>query len=350
MIKIIAIIGARPQFIKHAPIELYFKNRCDFITIHTGQHYDENMSKVFFDELGMNPPTYMLELGGGSHGGQTGKMLIEIEKILIQESADYVLVYGDTNSTIAGALAAAKLNVPVIHVEAGLRSFNKEMPEEINRILTDHVSSILICPTAQAIENLKSENIDQRVFKTGDIMCDMVHIAKKKKVLQKSADYLRYIYATIHRPYNTDNIERLEKVLKGLNELRSKVIFARHPRTEKLMNKFGLLDRNYENVKFISPVSYFENLNYMFNSKAVITDSGGMQKEAYVLKKKCITLRPETEWVETLENNWNVLIYDELDQMQEELEKTPFNHDELIYGDGNAAEEIYNIITNNFKI
>tara|TARA_B110000459_G_scaffold189565_1_gene223851 strand:+ start:4216 stop:5268 length:1053 start_codon:yes stop_codon:yes gene_type:complete len=350
MIKIIAIIGARPQFIKHAPVELYFKDKSDFATIHTGQHYDENMSKVFFDELGMSQPSYLLQLGGGSHGEQTGKMLIEIEKILIQESADCVMVYGDTNSTIAGALAAAKLNIPVIHIEAGLRSYNKEMPEEINRILTDNMSSILICPTDQAVENLKKENIVDSVFKTGDIMCDMIHIAKKKKVLQKSIDYQSYIYATIHRPYNTDDIERLEKVLKGLNELSSKVIFARHPRTEKLMNKFDLLDRDYENVKFISPVSYFENLNYMYNSKAVITDSGGMQKEAYVLKKKCITLRSETEWVETLKNNWNVLIYEELDQMQEELEKTPFNHDELIYGDGNAAEEIYNIITNNFKI
>lgn len=350
MIKIIAIIGARPQFIKHAPIELYFKDKSDFITIHTGQHYDENMSKVFFDELGMSQPSYLLRLGGGLHGEQTGKMLMEIEKILIKESADYVLVYGDTNSTVSGALAAAKLNIPVIHIEAGLRSYNKEMPEEINRILTDNVSSILICPTDQAVENLKKENIVDNVFKTGDIMCDMIHIAKNNDMIQKSGDYLNYIYATIHRPYNTDDLERLGKVLESLNTLDKKVIFARHPRTEKLMSKFGLLAESYENIQFISPASYFKNLNYMFNAQAIITDSGGMQKEAYVLEKKCITLRSETEWVETLENNWNVLVYEDLDNIQLELDKIPFNHDNALYGNGNSAKEMYKLIINNFTV
>ena len=349
MIKIIAIIGARPQFIKHAPIELYFKDKCDFITIHTGQHYDENMSKVFFDELGMSAPTYLLKLGGGSHGEQTGKMLIDIEKILLDEKPDFVLVYGDTNSTLAGALAAAKIHIPVIHIEAGLRSFNKQMPEEINRILTDNVSSILLCPTDQAIENLKSENITKNVFKSGDIMCDMIHIAKKRNLLQKSEDYLDYIYTTIHRPYNTDDLQRLEKVLESLNNLDKKIIFARHPRTKNLMEKHQLFDNKFANIKFIEPVSYFENLNYMYNASAIVTDSGGMQKEAYILEKKCITLRSETEWVETLENNWNALVFNHLESIQEELNKKPFGHNDTIYGNGNAAKEIYDIIDDTFK-
>lgn len=346
--KIIAIVGARPQFIKHAPIELFFKDKCSFLTIHTGQHYDENMSKVFFEELGMRKPTYLLSAGGGSHGEQTGKMLIEIEQILLKEIPSIVVVYGDTNSTLAGALAASKLNIPVIHVEAGLRSYNKDMPEEINRILTDNVSKVLFCPTDQAIINLKKENITSHVFKTGDIMCDMIHIAKEQGVLQKTNNHNQYIYATIHRPYNTDGRLRLQKILENLNGLNKTVIFSRHPRTKKLMNNFGIDDADFVNIKFIDPVSYFENLNFMFNAYAIITDSGGMQKEAYMLGKKCITLRTETEWMETLTNSWNVLVFDDLSQIQEELENIPFDHNEMLYGDGKAAEEIYTIIMDIF--
>ena len=348
MIKIIAIVGARPQFIKHAPLELYFKDKVDLITIHTGQHYDDNMSKVFFDELNMTPPKYLMSLGGGLHGEHTGKMLIEIEKVLVDEKPDYVLVYGDTNSTLAGALAASKLHIPIVHVEAGLRSFNKTMPEEVNRVLTDNISSILLCPTELAITNLKNENILEQVYKTGDIMCDMIAIAEKAQLIKKAANHLEYIYTTIHRPYNTDDLKRLKEVLFHLNSLSQKVIMARHPRTKGLMAKYNIVDTDYPNIEFIVPVSYFENLNYMYNAAAIITDSGGMQKEAYILKKKCITIRTETEWVETLKDNWNSLVFEDLQSIKEELKQLPFNHNDTLYGNGYAAKEIFEIINTNF--
>ena len=342
MKKIVAIIGARPQFIKHAPIEMFFKGKYDLITIHTGQHYDDNMSQIFFKELGMSKPNYLLKSGGLSHGKQTAQMLIEIEEILISEKPDAVLVYGDTNSTLAGALVAAKIHIPIIHIEAGLRSFNKEMPEEINRILTDHMSSILLCPSDAAIKNLATENIKKNVFKTGDVMCDMIHIAKTKGLLIENND--EYIYTTIHRPYNTDKKERLISILETLNELPSKVIFSRHPRTKLYMGKFNLIDQNYKNIQFIEPVSYFVNLNYLYNSVAMITDSGGMQKEAYILKKKCITIRSETEWLGTLKNGWNTLVFEDLSEIKSILENPAGKHFSDLYGTGDASKEIYEIL------
>lgn len=344
--KILAIIGARPQFIKHAPVELAVPKDVELKSIHTGQHYDSNMSQVFFDQLNMRKPDYMLEVGSHSHGVQTGKMMIDLEDILQDEEPNAVIVYGDTNSTLAGALVAAKLNIPVVHVEAGMRSYNKTMPEEINRICTDHVSSILLVSVSQAAECLAKEGITKGVHMVGDVMADMVRIALKQKIIRKGEDKGEYYYATIHRPYNTDEASRLEAVMDAFNNLEHPVYFAIHPRTVARMESFDLSKENYPNIRFIEPVSYFENLNYMANARGVITDSGGMQKEAYLLKRKCITVRSETEWVETLEGGWNTLVFEDLNSLGEVLESPPGAYQQGVYGDGHAAEAMWERIVN----
>ena len=345
MQKIIAIIGARPQFIKHAPIELALKEKVELVSIHTGQHYDNNMSQIFFDQLKMTKPKYMLSVGSHSHGVQTGKMMIEIEPIIQKEAPNAVLVYGDTNSTLAGALVAAKLHIPLIHIEAGLRSFNKEMPEEVNRILTDHVSSILFAPTQLAINNLKNEGIQENVFLTGDVMCDMVEIAKSK-IESPEKDQERFYYATIHRPYNTDIDERLKRILEVFNSLDAKVKFAVHPRTRNKIRSIGLAEKDFPNIEFMPPVSYFQNISFQRDCLALISDSGGMQKEAYILKKRCITIRKETEWVETLEGNWNTLVYEELETIKDILKAPLGVYKKEIYGNGQASHDISSKIIN----
>ena len=343
MKKILFVIGARPQFIKHAPVELAFRESFNIVTIHTGQHYDKNMSQIFFDELSMNKPDYLLETGGYGHGVQTGKMLIEMEPIVIDENPDVILVYGDTNSTLAGALIGAKLHIPVVHVEAGLRSFNKKMPEEINRIMTDHASSVLLVPTQNAIDHLKNEGITDNVYHTGDVMCDLIRLSQDRNLLTAPAQK-EYYYATIHRPYNTDDVGRLKSILDVFNELDAAVVFSIHPRTRNKMIKRNLLESDFPNIDFIDPVSYFQNISYQAFSKAVITDSGGMQKEAYLLKKKCITIRTETEWTETLENNWNNLVFENLNDIPKLLQLSPGDHKYNIYGSGRGAYEMRDII------
>ncbi len=343
MIRVLAVIGARPQFIKHAPLEIAAKNVLDVITIHTGQHYDPNMSQIFFDELGMSKPRYMLNTGGGSHGEQTGKMLREIEPIVIQEKPDFLLVYGDTNSTLAGALVASKLHIPVIHIEAGLRSFNKHMPEEVNRILTDHVSDLLITSTSFAVENLKNEGIRKNVYLVGDIMADAVKLARSITPKSNQIDF-PYYFVTLHRPYNTDNRSRFEKLLNSLNSLGEKVIFPIHPRTRKLSGDFGLNLERFSNILFLDPLPYFENVAFLSKALHAITDSGGLQKEAYILKTPCITIRSETEWIETLRNGWNVLCFDNLDELPLLLTRTLGDYEQDLYGDGQASKEIVDII------
>lgn len=343
MKKIIAIIGARPQFIKHAPIALAMQN--DFIlkTLHTGQHYDANMSKIFFDELNIKKPDYQLNIGGGTHGQQTGDMLKAIEPILFNESPDAVIVYGDTNSTLAGALAAAKLNIPVIHIEAGLRSFNRKMPEEINRLLTDQISGLLFCPNQTALAQLREEGIKAAAFVTGDIMADLLKLTSSR--LPKITS--EFVYATIHRPYNTDDPKRLHQILVNLNKLPWKVKFAVHPRTRKIMKEHDIKEHDFNNITFVSPLGYFENIQHLKSAKALITDSGGMQKEAYLLKTPCTTLRSETEWTETLTHGWNQLLFEPIDLLNEKViaqlnliaESEPI-HNELLYGDGQAALQI----------
>lgn len=345
MKKILAIIGARPQFIKHAPIEIALQGKTQLISVHTGQHYDHNMSQIFFDELGMSVPKYMLSVGSHTHGVQTGKMMIKIEEILLDEEPDYLIVYGDTNSTLAGALVGAKLKIPVIHIEAGIRSFNKEMPEEINRILTDHMSAILFVPTDKAISNLSKEGIKQNVHLVGDVMKDMVMLAKQKNILIGTTSSMEeYYYATIHRPYNTDDKSRLEAILTHFNQLSFPVRFSIHPRTKHKMKAFGLVEENYTNIIFCEPLSYFDNMKVLYNSKALITDSGGMQKEAYWLKRKCITIRSETEWVETLHDDWNTLIFDDLSNLKKMMNIQPSNWKAGLYGSGNGAEEIVELL------
>jgi len=274
-----------------------------------------------------------------SHGGQTAEMLQQIEGILFQEKPDAVLVYGDTNSTLAGALAAVKIQIPVIHVEAGLRSYNKEIPEEINRIMTDHVSTLLFCSSPNGILNLQSEGITKGVFDCGDLMKDALILLQHR--LQDSVKE-KYIFATFHRPYNIDRIERLTQILDILNNLSVKVIFPLHPRTRKAINSNNLKLSDYKNIRFINPVGYIDSLRFQKYSDCVITDSGGIQKEAYWLKRKCITIRSETEWIETLKGSWNELIFDHLPFIGSALRNTPIEseYQTSLYGEGDASGQV----------
>ena len=310
--KIITVVGARPQFIKAAPVSKELRKYFNEILIHTGQHYDDNMSKIFFVELGIPKPDYNLNIGSGNHGKMTGEMLGKLEEIYLKEKPDCILVYGDTNSTLAGALAASKLLIPVIHVEAGLRSFNKSMPEEQNRILTDHISKLLLAPTKDAEKNLEKEGIKNGVHNIGDVMYDAVLMFKEKskikeKLLEKiGVNKNEYILATIHRAENTNNIERLKNIIEALNESSTTIVLPLHPRTKKFIEEYGL---NFaEDIKVIEPVGYLEMLMLEGNSQKIVTDSGGVQKEAYFMSKPCITMRDETEWVETVDVGWNVVV------------------------------------------
>jgi UDP-GlcNAc3NAcA epimerase len=342
--KIITIVGARPQFIKHFPFEKACENRLELKTIHTGQHYDANMSDIFFNQLGMKQPDYMLHIGSGKHGEQTARMMIEIEKTIEEEKPQGVVVYGDTNSTIAGSLVASKLQIPVFHIEAGIRSFNKEMPEEINRILTDHLSDSLFVPSAIAVENLKREGIVENVHSVGDIMKDLIYYTIENDLISEKKYEENYYYVTIHRPYNTDSKERLQYILNSLNDLDEKVIISIHPRTSNLMKVYELEENKYTNIFFISPQSYFDNLSYLYHSKALITDSGGMQKEAYWLERKCVTIRKETEWVETLINGNNILLFEDLSNLNTVIKEGNCNWNNMLYGEGKTSNKIVDII------
>jgi UDP-GlcNAc3NAcA epimerase len=348
MKKIISIIGARPQFIKHAPMQLQLQKHFNALTIHTGQHYDSNMSDVFFNELAIPQPDFLLNIGAAKmQGEQTAQMMIEIEKIFVAENPSAVIVYGDTNSTLAGTLIASKMNIPIIHIEAGLRSYNRNMPEEVNRIIADEFATLLFCPTTIAIENLKKEGIEHdKVFLCGDVMCDMIHLIKDKI---KPIVPFEYYFATIHRPYNTDDIERLKLILQTFDKLDKKVIFSIHPRTVARMESNNIMKEDYSNIQFIAPTGYLDSISYQNYSNCVLTDSGGIQKEAYILKKKCITLRSETEWTETIEGGWNTLVFEDLEKIKIELLSVPQKHNSTLYGNGNAAKEITEIIKSNIN-
>ncbi len=340
------VVGARPQFIKSAPLEIKFRNsKIDLKSIHTGQHYDSNMSDVFYNQFELNNPEHQLNVGSSSHGIQTAKMLEQLESIFIQEKPDMIVVFGDTNSTLAASLAASKLGLPIAHIEAGLRSYNREMPEEINRVLTDHVSSLLFVPSHHSAENLLKEGISQGVIESGDVMMDILRITMSKNNLINPVKS-KYYYATIHRPYNTDSLERLISILNTFNNLAFKVVFSIHPRTSNILKNAKISLDKYSNILFIPPQGYIDNLSYMQHAERIITDSGGIQKEAWFLKKPCITIRPETEWTETLKNNWNKLVYENLDDLLTATEIIPGDYIEGIYGNGYASDKIYESIVN----
>jgi UDP-GlcNAc3NAcA epimerase len=350
--KIITILGARPQFIKAAAVSKKLREKHEELIVHTGQHYDENMSKVFFDELEIPKPDYNLNIGSGNHGYQTGNMLIKIEEIYEKEKPDCVLVYGDTNSTLAGALAASKLLIPVAHVEAGLRSFNKAMPEEQNRILTDHISKYLFTPTQTAVNNLKNEGIVNGVYNTGDVMYDAIlhfsEIAEKKSNILNSLGLNsgEYILVTIHRAENTNNIDRLKNIIEALNESGEKIVLPLHPRTKKFIESYNLSFS--ENIKVIEPIGYLDMVMLEKSSSKIVTDSGGVQKEAFFMAKPCITMRDETEWVETVENGWNVIVGANKEKIIDAINSfNPQSERENHFGDGNASSKIVEILSNN---
>lgn len=348
--KILTVVGARPQFVKAAVLSRKIQQTegMEEILVHTGQHFDDNMSEIFFKEMSIPKPNYSLKTGGKSHGVMTGQMMMELEPIVVKEKPDILLVYGDTNSTLAGALVAAKLHIPIAHVEAGLRSFNMNMPEEINRILTDRISQWLFCPTGVAKKNLLGEGLaPEKIHVVGDIMYDAALYYKKS--LQPTAsvrDYVdsvkKFSLCTIHRAENTDDPKRLGEIFSALSLIAKEnpLFLPLHPRTR---NKVAELKLSTENINVVSPVGYGDILYLLNNCKLVLTDSGGMQKEAYFFNKPCITLRDETEWVETVESGVNVLVGGKKEKILSAFEKMnleKIEFPETIYGDGHTAEKI----------
>ncbi|MEX0686764.1 MAG: UDP-N-acetylglucosamine 2-epimerase (non-hydrolyzing) [Balneolales bacterium] len=303
--RIISIVGARPQFIKLGPLSCELRKNHEEIIIHTGQHYDHDMSNLFFEQLEIPKPDVNLAVGSGLHGVQTGRMLEAIEKEIVRFKPDMVLSFGDTNSTLAACLAAAKIETPALHIEAGLRSFNRSMPEEINRVVADHTADLLFAPTQVAVQHLEREGLKERTVLTGDIMADSVAFVQDK-LSDNGTTEGEYLLMTLHRPYNVDEPENLRLLLDHLGVMEEKVLFPAHPRTRKILESYKIIIPG--NIKLISPQGYIEFQGLIKNAKKVITDSGGLQKEAYIAGKPCITLRPETEWVETVDAGWNVLL------------------------------------------
>ena len=348
--KIASIVGARPNFIKCAPLSRELRKRFNEVLIHTGQHYNYEMNKVFFEELKIPESDYHLGVGSGNHGEQTGEMVKRTEEVLIKEKPDLVLVFGDTNSTLAGALAASKLQIKLGHIEAGLRGYDRSMPEEINRVLTDHCSDLLFCPTETSVENLKREGVTNGVYLTGDVMVDAlkenVGIAEKKAMILNELDLKPkgYYLATVHRAENTDDFNKLKSIVDAFCAIEN-LVFPCHPRTEKYLKGYGLWDRLTEHVKVTKPVGYFEMLILEKNAKKILTDSGGVQKEAYILRVPCITLRETTEWVETVEDGWNVLVGADMGRIVKAVNGfEPEGEQRDVFGKGDASERIVEII------
>lgn len=349
---VMTVLGARPQFIKAAPLCFALRDAgVRESLVHTGQHYDDRMSEIFFRELGIPEPAVNLGIGSGGHGQQTGAMLAAIETLLLERKPDLLLVYGDTNSTLAGALAAAKLGVPIAHVEAGLRSFNRTMPEETNRVLTDHCADLLFCPTQTAVANLATENLRNGVHLVGDTMYDaLLRFApaarKKSRVLDDlGLSGQNFVLATLHRPYNVDEPDVLSEIFAAFARIGRPVVFPVHPRTLARIRTFGLAAPG--NVRTVEPLGYLDMLAVLHAAALVMTDSGGVQKEACFAGTPCVTLRPETEWVETVESGWNRLAWGRADDIvaAAEAQSRPPAHPLRTYGDGHAAEKIAAILS-----
>jgi UDP-GlcNAc3NAcA epimerase len=348
--KIVSIVGARPQFVKAAAVSRKLRQSHEEFLLHTGQHYDYLMSGVFFDGLELPKPQLNLGIGSGSHGAQTGAMLKAIEDVLLSERPDSVLIYGDTNSTLAGALAASKMVIPVAHVEAGLRSYNRTMPEEINRVIADHLSSLLLCPSDTAIHNLSSEGISLNVHLVGDVMLDVLRWAEQqlrrnpsKVVKALDLGNNSYLVATLHRSENTDVKNRLRGILDAFNLLDECIVFPVHPRTRKAVAEIGFKPK--ANVRLIDPVGYLEMIELVSSARMVLTDSGGLQKEAYWLGVPCLTMRNETEWIETVNEGWNTLVGADKEKIIEAVKSfSPPDLRPPLYGLGAAAEKCVELI------
>ncbi|OGV34327.1 MAG: UDP-N-acetylglucosamine 2-epimerase [Lentisphaerae bacterium GWF2_45_14] len=356
--KICTVIGARPQFIKAAAVSSVIARNSEIseVIIHTGQHYDPDMSDIFFSQLGIPKEKYNLNIGSGNHGAQTGRMLSEIENVLTAEKPDRMLVYGDTNSTVAAALAAVKLHIPTAHVEAGMRSFNREMPEEINRVVSDHISDINFCSTLPAVKNLENEGRGQTAILVGDVMYDCA--LKFSDAAEKNCDPFskfairknNYILMTCHRPANTDSRENLSQIVHAANDISEicPVLYPIHPRTKKYIAEYGLSFS--QNVKIVSPLSYFDMLLAERYAKLILTDSGGIQKEAFFYQVPCVTMREETEWVETVEMGWNVITGADYGKIMScvkaFLSKKPPYPSVKPYGNGDASEKIVKHLLN----
>lgn len=349
--KILTVVGARPQFIKAFPVSQELQSKHEEVLVHTGQHYDEELSDIFFDELGIPEPDYNLGVGSNTHGRQTAAMLESLEKVLENEKPDAVLLYGDTNSTLAGAIATAKQDPTLAHVEAGLRSYNRKMPEEINRVLTDHASDLLFAPSKSAAETLQDEGITDGVHFVGDVMYDAIlwarDLAREKSSIleQLGIDDTEFVLSTVHRAGNTDDRKNLEAIIDGLVKTPYFVVLPVHPRTKTRLQKFGLWEKTTTELEVIDPVGYLDFVQLLNAAERVATDSGGVQKEAFFLETPCVTLREETEWIETVESEWNVLVSSNRDAIERALttwekpEKKPSP-----YGEGDAAERVVKVL------
>lgn len=352
--RILSVVGARPQFVKLAPIAQAMQGRAEHVIVHTGQHYDELMSDVFFQDLGIPAPDYNLGVGSGKHGEQTGSMLAGLERVFEESNPDVVLVYGDTNSTLAAALAAVKMHIPVAHLEAGLRSFNRRMPEEHNRVLTDHASDLLLSPTEVGMAHLAKEGLAAKSVLVGDVMTDVLYSVQKQNesTAQPAPSDLTegaYYVCTIHRPDNTDDPTRLKAIIESLAALKLPVLLLAHPRLRALAQTHGI-ELDSGSITLSDPLAYPQLVNAVSKSAGVVTDSGGLQKEAFLLRVPCTTIRPETEWVETVELGWNVLVNDNLAELALAVERpTPAPTDATPYGDGHAATRTVDALLRTFE-
>ena len=348
--KVVSVVGARPQFVKAFPVSRVLRERHEEVLVHTGQHYSESMSDVFFQELDIPTPEYNLGVGSGTQGEQTGRIVTRFGELVEREDPDTVVVYGDTNSTLASAVVTAKTDARLAHVEAGLRSYNREMPEEVNRELTDHVSDLLFAPTRRGVENLRKEGVGN-VHLTGDVMYDAIRWARSRAAEHSTvlaANDLaddEYVLATVHRAGNTDDPDRLGAIMGALCELDREVVFPIHPRTMECLDEYGLRERVESSITLIDPVGYLDFVRLLDGAERVATDSGGVQKEAFFLDTHCVTLREETEWVETIDAGWNVLVGADREAITREL-TAPVSLPEKpeLYGDGDAAERMVELI------